>query len=261
MIFSTPLFVLVFLPLALAGYYLVAGRRRWRVAFLSLASVVFYGYWDVRLVPLLLFSVTFNWVLARVFGRTGRRGWLTFGVLLNLALLAFFKYADFLASSLLGLLGLGPSSFHILLPLGISFFTFQQIAYLVDLHRGEKRTYSFADYFLFVTFFPQLIAGPIVRHEEIIDQFHRDPRGDQTSENLGRGAILFLIGLGKKVIFADAIARIGDPLFSAAVGGRCSLFPRRGPPDSRSPCRSTSTSRATPTWPSGWGACAASGFP
>ncbi len=219
MVFSTPFFVTVFLPLALGGYYLVARWPRVRRLVLAGASVVFYGWWDPRLVPLLVGSVTVTWLVARAFARSKRRAWLALGVAAGLGTLAFFKYADFLASSVLALLGRGPSHLDIVLPLGISFFTFQQISYLVDLRRGQAPIYGYLDWFLYVTYFPQLIAGPIVRHDEIIDQFRLDPRRDEMWENLGRGAVLFLLGLAKKVLLADRLARLVDPLYAEALGG------------------------------------------
>lgn len=219
MIFSTPLFVLAFLPLTIAGYYLLARSRPARLGFLTLASLVFYGWWDVRLVPLLVVSISVNWLVAVCFRRSRRRAWLTAGVVFDLGLLAFFKYADFLVSSLLGLAGVEHRPLGIVLPLGISFFTFQQISYLVDLRRGADRFYGFGDYFLYVAYFPQLIAGPIVRHDEIIEQFDLPPRRAETWENLARGAVLFVMGLVKKVVFADRLALVANPLFARAMGG------------------------------------------
>ncbi|MFV1958171.1 MAG: MBOAT family protein [Planctomycetota bacterium] len=224
MIFSTPFFVLVFFPVVLGGSFLVARSRNARLGLLVVASLVFYGWWDVRLVPLLVGSAAANWFFAEAFRRTRRPTWLVVGVVFDLAVLAFFKYADFLASSLVGALGLSAPAFDIVLPLGISFFTFQQITYLVDLRRGADRFYGFRDFLLFVSWFPQLIAGPIVRHDELIDQFARDPRREAAWENLSRGVVLFLIGLAKKVVLADQIARIGDPLYARALLGETLSF-------------------------------------
>ncbi len=219
MIFSTPLFVLVFLPLTLGGYYLLAARRGPRLALLLVASLVFYGWWDVRLVPLLVGSVLVNGFVADRYRRGRRRAWLTAGVVFDLGLLGFFKYTDFLVSSLLSVAGYRHQPLGIVLPLGISFFTFQQISYLVDVRRSDGPFYSLRDYFLYVTYFPQLIAGPIVRHDEIIDQFDLPPRRAETWENLSRGAVLFVIGLVKKVVFADRLALVANPLFAHAMGG------------------------------------------
>jgi D-alanyl-lipoteichoic acid acyltransferase DltB (MBOAT superfamily) len=224
MLFNSQIFLLVFLPLTMAGYYLTASSRRMRLGVLSAASLVFYGYWDVRLVPLLVGSITANWLLVRAWARWRRRAILYGGVAFNLVLIGIFKYADFLMESLLALFGKVHEPYEIALPLGISFFTFQQIIYLVDLARGERRIYGYRDYFLFVTFFPQLIAGPIVRHDEIIGQFRADPRGPLMWERLSRGAVFIVLGLSKKVLLADPIAALIDPIYlRSALGETMSL--------------------------------------
>ena len=218
MLFHSSLFLLIFLPLVLVAYYLLAGRRTARLGLLSIASLAFYGYWDVRFLPLLAGSVIANWLLVQWFA--GRRSWRFLplaGVALNLVVLGVFKYADFFAGSFAALGGQRHHGFDIVLPIGISFFTFQQISYLVDLKRGERRIYGFVEYSAFVTFFPQLIAGPIVRHHEIIGQFDADPRRIGMGENLSRGYVLLVIGLFKKVMLADHFARIADPLFARAA--------------------------------------------
>ncbi len=172
MLFSTQHFVLIFLPLVWVAYHLVAhyqavlgpAPRKW---LLILASLWFYGYWDYRLLPLLIISILMNWMFASWY-RGDRRYIVTLGVILNLALLGTFKYADFFAGTFAFLLGTTHDRWNIVLPLAISFFTFQQISYLVDRRRGNAPVYRLSDYALYVSFFPQLIAGPIVRHHEII---------------------------------------------------------------------------------------------
>jgi D-alanyl-lipoteichoic acid acyltransferase DltB (MBOAT superfamily) len=220
MLFNSTIFILLFLPPVLAAYYMLAGNRRARLALLSLASLAFYGYWDVRFVPLLAGSAVGNWLLVQVFARHPVRHLPLLGVALNLLLLCVFKYTNFLASTLAAVADRPFRGFDIILPIGISFFTFQQVSYLMDLKRGKAPIYGFQDYFLFITFFPQLIAGPIVRHHEIIPQYDRDPRRAETWENLSRGALLFLIGLCKKVVLADQLALIADPFFEAARTGQ-----------------------------------------
>ena len=219
MLFNSTIFILAFLPITVGAYYLCAGRPTGRRLVLALASTLFYAWWDWRFIPLLAGSVTANWLLVEGMHRTHRRGLLTAAVVLNLGLIGIFKYADFFADSFAFLAGGTHGSFDILLPLGISFFTFQQISYVVDVRRGTKARYSFLDYYLFVTFFPQLIAGPIVRHDEIIGQFAADPRRPGMWERLTRGAALFLIGVAKKVAIADQAAKIADPLFDAVLEG------------------------------------------
>jgi D-alanyl-lipoteichoic acid acyltransferase DltB (MBOAT superfamily) len=223
MLFHSQIFLLLFLPLALAAYYAYATRPTLRRWILIVASILFYGYWDVRLVPLLVGSVTGNWLIAYVATRTRGRTdpgrylpWI--GVAFNLLLLGIFKYADFFADSLAAVLGSGHRPWNIILPLGISFFTFQQISYLVDLRRGEAPLYAFTDYALYVSFFPQLIAGPIVRHHEVILQYRADPWRDGLYERLSRGLALLILGLIKKVIIADGLALIADPIYARAGG-------------------------------------------
>ncbi len=218
MLFNSQVFILVFLPIVLGGYYLLAAHRAWRQAFVVLASLAFYGWWDVRFVPLLAGLTIANWLIAQWFG-SWRAQWIpVLGVVLNLAVLAVFKYADFLRGTAFGVLGEAWQPWSLILPLGISFFVFQKISYLIDLRRGDKHIYGFLDFCMFVTFFPQLIAGPLVRHNEIIHQFRADPRGNEMWENLSRGFVLFLIGVTKKVALADTLATIVDPLFAKATG-------------------------------------------
>ncbi len=224
MLFNSTIFILVFLPLTLAAYYLLAASRTWRLLTLAAASMVFYGFWDVRFLPLLAGSVLVNWVIAWCYIRRRLMVLPLAGVAVNLGLLGLFKYADFLTGSLAAVLGQDHSGFNIILPIGISFFTFQQISYLVDLKRGQAKLYPLLDYFVFVTFFPQLIAGPIVRHHELIGQFALPPRRAEVWENLSRGGLLFVVGLIKKVVFADQLALIADPLFGDAAMGRALNF-------------------------------------
>ncbi len=228
MLFQSQSFLLIFLPLVLAGYYLAArfqprlgeGTRKW---LLLLASLWFYGYWDPRLLPLLIFSILANWLFARLYPYHGRF-LLTLGILLNLTLLGIFKYADFFANTVAFVLGTTHDDWNIILPLAISFFTFQQISYLVDLRRRRAPEYSLLDYALYISFFPQLIAGPIVRHHEIIGQFALDPFRPGLCERLGRGLTLLIIGMLKKVFLADPLGRIATPLFDQALGGAALTF-------------------------------------
>ncbi len=214
MLFNSQIFVFAFLPISLLGYYALAGHRALRQAWIILASLGFYAYWDIRFVPLLLALTMANWLIAQWFGWSGRRWIPLLGIVLNLAVLALFKYADFLRGSVFGVAGVDWQPWQLILPLGISFFVFQKISYLMDLRRGDRHIYGFLDFWTFVTFFPQLIAGPLVRHNEIIPQLERDPRGPALWENLGRGAILFIIGLTKKVVLADTLAHLADPAFT-----------------------------------------------
>ena len=216
MLFSSQLFILIFLPLSVFAFYFYAESYARRLAALLLASLVFYAWWDPRFLPLLLVSIIANWVLVRLHFATGSSNYLSTGVALNLAALGLFKYANFFAESMLGLIGVTHQPWSIILPLGISFFTFQQISYLVDVKRGEANEYGLLEYASYVSFFPQLIAGPIVRHGELIPQFIRSPMRPEVAELASRGAILFTLGLAKKVLFADELAPIANEGFATA---------------------------------------------
>lgn len=217
MLFNSQAFILVFLPVALGLYYALAASRVARQTLLVVASMGFYGWWDPRFVPLLVALTVANWLIAVGFGRWPRPWLPVLGVLGNLAVLGLFKYADFLRGTMFDILGQPWQPWSLILPLGISFFVFQKISYLVDLRRGDRHIYGFLDFALFVGFFPQLIAGPLVRHNEIIHQFRADPRGAAMWENLSRGFCLFVIGVAKKVLIADTVAMAIDPLFEKAL--------------------------------------------
>jgi D-alanyl-lipoteichoic acid acyltransferase DltB (MBOAT superfamily) len=217
MLFQSQGFVLVFLPLALASYYVAARSERARQWVLIAASLVFYGWWDARFIALLVGQVGGTWLIALCHKRTGRAAFLHAGVALNLASLATFKYLDFLLASVEGLVGLALPRAHILLPIGISFFSFQLVSYLVDRMRGEAPIYPFRPFALFVMLFPHLIAGPIVRHNELVPQFALDPRRDGLWRRLAVGLMLFTLGFAKKVLLADKLAEVVDPLFAGAA--------------------------------------------
>ena len=219
MLFNSQVFILGFLPCVLALYYAVAERRVWRQAVMVGASLVFYGWWDVRFVPLLVGLTLANWLVVRAYAAWRHDAWLVAGVAMNLLVLGVCKYADFAANTLADLLGTVHHPFGIVLPLGISFFTFQKISYLVDLRRGDRHVYGLLEFAAFVTFFPQLIAGPLVRHNEIIPQFALSPRRPEVWENLSRGMALFLIGLAKKAAIADTVAQVCDPIFASVAAG------------------------------------------
>jgi D-alanyl-lipoteichoic acid acyltransferase DltB (MBOAT superfamily) len=220
LLFSSQLFILLFLPLALALYHALAGDYRARLWALTLASFAFYGWWDLRFLPLLVAAITLNWGLGHLYMRLGRPRWLIVaGVVFHLALLGFFKYANFFADAVAAVTGAGHQRWTIVLPLAISFFTFQQISYLVDLRRGQAPTYRWLEYTAYIVFFPHLIAGPIVRHNELIGQFAAHPHRDGSLEMAARGLLLFVLGLVKKVFFADELAGVANPVFDGALAG------------------------------------------
>jgi D-alanyl-lipoteichoic acid acyltransferase DltB (MBOAT superfamily) len=217
MLFQSQGFILIFLPLAVAAYYAAAGSERARHAVLIVASLVFYGWWDARFIALLVGQIGATWLIAYWHKRSGRAGLLHLGIALNLASLATFKYLDFLLASAESLTGLALPRAHILLPIGISFFSFQLISYLVDRLRGDAPLYPFRPFALFVLLFPHLIAGPIVRHNELVPQFALDPRRDGMWRRIAVGLMLFTLGLAKKVLIADKLAELVDPLFTGAA--------------------------------------------
>ena len=224
MLFHEPAFLYLFLPVTLAFYYVLhkTAEQSTIVVFLSLASLFFYGWWNPRLVPLLVGSVLFNFflgdLLQRFLARSRKSRWLlACGIGGNFALLVVFKYLGFVAGTLNSMSGLELSVPQMDLPLGISFFTFLQIAYLVDCYRGEVRNPGFAKYVLFVTFFPHLIAGPLVHHSELIPQFRR--KVSEIWENLFVGATIFFIGVFKKVVIARQAGIWADAVFDGAAAG------------------------------------------
>ncbi|MBV8512147.1 MAG: MBOAT family protein, partial [Xanthobacteraceae bacterium] len=216
MLFQSQGFTLIFLPLAVLAYYAVARSAAARQYVLIAASLVFYGWWDTRFIPLLVGQITASWLLA-VLGARLKQAWpLYAGIVLNLTSLATFKYLDFLIASLQGLIGVELPRAHILLPIGISFFSFQLISYLVDRLRDDAPIYPLRPFALFVMLFPHLIAGPIVRHNELVPQFDLDPSRPGLWQRIGTGLVLFTIGFAKKVLLADKLAEMADPLFARA---------------------------------------------
>jgi D-alanyl-lipoteichoic acid acyltransferase DltB (MBOAT superfamily) len=217
MLFQTQLYVLVFLPSVAALYYAVAGSLVARQWVLVVASLIFYGWWDARFVILPVAQITATWLLAGAHERTGRRAFLIAGVVLNLASLGTFKYLDFLMASFEGMTGIGLPRAHLILPIGISFFSFQLISYLVDRMRGDAPIYPYRPFALFVLLYPHLIAGPIVRHNELVPQFAEDPLRAGMWRRISAGLVIFSIGFAKKVLIADRLATVADPLFAQAT--------------------------------------------
>lgn len=227
MLFNSPEFIFLFLPLTLFIFFQIGERRYYRLAmaWLVIASLFFYGYWNPANLPLLLGSVCFNYVIGnigfrRVENPATKQKLLILGVIVNLILLGYFKYANFSASIFNNLFSTNFSFGAIALPLGISFFTFQQIAYLVDAYQGkavEKR--SFLHYISFVTFFPYVTSGPLLRHREIVPQFADRQIYQFNLEDLAIGVTIFAIGLFKKMVLAESIAPYANQIFDAAAEG------------------------------------------
>ena len=228
MLFNSYEFLFLFLPITLAGYFLIAGRRHEpSIAWLFAASLFFYGWWNPAYVGLLVASILFNFSMGSAISRAHRTGsaarkkrLLMAAVGADLALLAYYKYANFFLDNANELLGLGWTMEAVILPLGISFFTFTQIAFLVDAYRGEVREHNFIHYGLFVTYFPHLIAGPVLHHKEMMPQFAMQKAHGLHWEALAVGLTFFVFGLFKKVGLADGVAPFASPVFDAAAAGQ-----------------------------------------
>jgi D-alanyl-lipoteichoic acid acyltransferase DltB (MBOAT superfamily) len=231
MLFNSYQFLLVFLPITWGVFQLIAPLRSATLSTLWLvtASLAFYGYWNVAYVFLLLLSIAANFLISGVLSQVPetkrRRGklLLAFGVAFNLGLLGYYKYANFLVDNINLATGLDAQIVQVVLPIGISFFTFQQIAYLVDVHRREAFEHDLPKFTLFVCFFPQLIAGPIVHHREMMPQFGRQRRSEILPD-VAVGLTIFVIGLCKKVLIADTVAMPASAVFDAVATGAAPGF-------------------------------------
>lgn len=216
MLFNSYEFIFFFLPITFFIYFYL-NKKHWTEAgkaFLVFASLFFYSWWNIVYLPLILISMLVNYTLGRHLSAKKERSrqnrdklLLTIGVLFNLGLLGYYKYADFFLGNLNTLLHTQLELLHLALPLAISFYTFQQIAYLVDSYRSETKEYDFLNYAVFVTFFPQLIAGPIVHHAEMMPQFSRKRNKLVSYHHIAMGLFVFAIGLFKKVVIADTFAQ------------------------------------------------------
>lgn len=227
MLFTTAAFVLAFLPLALAGFFLL-GRHspRAAAAWLFAVSLFFYGWWMPEFTLLLLGSIGTNfWLGMRIArrleagARSAARRWLVAGVAFNLLLLGYFKYANFFLDNLGALLGTHWGLAGVVLPIGISFYTFTQIAFLVDTWQGKVREFQPVHYGLFVTYFPHLVAGPVLHHAQMMPQFARASTYRFDAGNFSAGVAIFAIGMFKKVVLADGIAPYADAVFNPADAG------------------------------------------
>ncbi|MGJ0301352.1 MBOAT family O-acyltransferase [Aliarcobacter cryaerophilus] len=220
MLFNSYEFIFAFLPITFFIYFYLNSKRLAVASkgFLVFASLFFYSWWNIAYLPLILISMLFNYVVGNGLAKASfenkkglnksfsKKSILIFGIVANLSLLGYFKYADFFIANFNLVSSSNINLLHLVLPLAISFFTFQQIAYLVDSYRGETKEYDFLNYALFVTFFPQLIAGPIVHHKEMMPQFASKLNMVKRYKNIALGLFIFSIGLFKKVLIADTFA-------------------------------------------------------
>jgi len=218
MLFTTGTFLFLFLPATLLGFFVTARvcGQAVAAAWLALASLFFYGYWLPVYTILLLASVVANYGFATLILRQQaalRRAWLIVAITANLVILAYFKYANFLLSTANDVAGTHFPLLPIILPLGISFFTFTQIAYLADVYAGKVEQRNPIHYLLFVTYFPHLIAGPVLHHAEMMPQFAQSENYLPKLENFVVGFAFLVIGLAKKILIADSVAPVANDAF------------------------------------------------
>jgi alginate O-acetyltransferase complex protein AlgI len=232
MLFNSYEFLFAFFPISLAVYFLCKrfGGRLEHLALLIL-SLFFYAWWDAHFLPLLLSSITVNYIIGTIIASRVSNGqqraagfWMAGAIALNLSVLGFFKYSYFAVMNLNAAFGADFTLGNIILPLGISFFTFEQISFLVDVRRGQTRPSLYVHYALFVSFFPRLVAGPIIRYNEIAPQFDAPRPAHVFADDLAVGLTMFVIGLLKKTVLADGVAPYASPVFTAAEHGEAVDF-------------------------------------
>lgn len=225
MLFNSYEFIFLFLPITFVVYFYLLHKRLTVASkgFLVFASLVFYSWWNIIYLPLILSSILFNYIIGSSLSENSsaikfsKKSILFFGIISNLSLLGYFKYFDFFLSGANVIFATNIEPLHIVLPLGISFFTFTQIAYLVDSYRTETKEYDLLNYSLFVTFFPHLLAGPILHHKEMMPQFESKYNLVKKHRNIAFGIFLFAIGLFKKVIIADNLAIMANNGFASSA--------------------------------------------
>ncbi|MCR5484129.1 MAG: MBOAT family protein [Clostridiales bacterium] len=216
MLFNSYIFILAFLPVTLTGYFLLNryGKTSASKLWLCGMSLVFYGYFNIKYLPVIIFSILLNFFFSRFLISSEkenlRKAVLCFSVFLNVGVLFFFKYLDFFIENVNAVFKAELPLLKIALPLGISFFTFQQLSFIIDSYKRKVPRYAFLDYALFVSFFPQLIAGPIVLHSEMLPQFADKNNKRLNAENFSKGLFAFSLGLAKKVLIADALSGAVD---------------------------------------------------
>jgi D-alanyl-lipoteichoic acid acyltransferase DltB (MBOAT superfamily) len=221
MLFNSLEFLFLFLPIGWGVYYWLYNRFRVNAPFVWLAaiSLFYYGWWSPKYLLLLIGSKGFNYLIGKLLFRLPKKHGkpiLIFALIANLALLIYFKYTAFIVQNINAIASTQIPIPHIILPLAISFFTFQQIAYVVDVYQGKVPKHGFLEYLLFVTFFPQLIAGPIVHHNEMMPQFAHRLNKDTWRTNVETGLTLLIMGLFKKSVLADSLSPLVSPVFNAA---------------------------------------------
>ena len=234
MLFNSHEFIFFYLPVVFFGFFWIArGSYRLAALWLGASSLFFYGWWNLQFVLLLQASIVFNYAMGYVIGHVRvqnelsaqAKSLLVVAIISNLVVLGYFKYTNFFISTANNLAGTSWNHIEITLPLGISFFTFTQIAFLVDVYRGIAREYNFIHYLLFVSYFPHLIAGPVLHHKQMMPQFADADTYKLNIDNVNVGLTIFTVGLVKKIVLADQFALYSNPVFNAvAFGGEPKLF-------------------------------------
>lgn len=218
MVFNSFSFIALFLPVTLCGYYYFSRKSlQFAAVWLVLASFIFYGSWDYRFIPILLASILVNYFACKRLISAppqNRRRWLTTSITFNLLLLGFFKYVNFFILSINDVTAGDIPSLSIILPVGISFFTFTQISLLVDAYHGKIKELNLTHYLLFTSYFPYIVAGPILHHQEMLPQFADPNHYRVKADNFSVGISLFVFGLGKKLLIADNLAVAISPIFA-----------------------------------------------
>ena len=221
MLFHESIFIFLFLPIVVLIYLLLKKINliKSSIIFLSLLSVFFYGYWEIKYIPLLITSIIFNFFVGSYLAQNLKKSsfFLCVAIIINLSILIFYKYSPMIIDNYNFLLIEKISMDYPELPLGISFFTFLQIAYIVDCSKGKVTNATFPSYFLFVSFFPHLIAGPLVHHKDLIPQFTK--KLSNTLENLSVGTIIFGFGLFKKLVLSEQVSGWSDDMFNSVENG------------------------------------------
>jgi len=219
MLFNSYEFIFAFLPIMVLGYFLL-NKYRFIIAgkyWLVFGSLFFYAWWNISFLHLIIISIIVNFILGKLIYSSKSKLLLTIGVVLNISYLGYYKYADFFITNVNLAFSQDIDLLKLALPLAISFFTFQQIAFLVDSYRKETKEFDFLNYSLFVTFFPQLIAGPIVHHKEMMPQFHSKFNNRAKVKNIALGITIFSIGLFKKVVIADTFSKWANAGYDASA--------------------------------------------
>ncbi|MDA9615958.1 hypothetical protein N9S20_01165 [Candidatus Pelagibacter sp.] len=221
MIFNSYSFILIFLPTAFIGFFLLSRiNKSYGVSWLGFVSIFFYSYWSLYSLPILLISILMNFNIGKKIYNTSLKNkfnLLLIGIVLNLSLLSYFKYTNFFIDNINYIFSYFQipviNNLNIMLPIGISFFTFTQMAYLIDTYYDKSKYYSFKNYLLFVTYFPHLVAGPIIHHKQIMPQFKNNDTFKPNLKKITIGLIIFIIGLSKKVVIADTIGLYVDKFY------------------------------------------------